>query len=76
MLRVNHLNDPYSGGLSSYGLLLMIVAFIQFRKLDINSKDPYKINLGNIFLDFLHYYGDILKYDQYAIMCRKPNDQG
>ena len=28
MLRVNGLNDPYKGGLSSYGLLLMIVAFI------------------------------------------------
>ena len=28
MLKVNQLNDPYKGGLSSYGLLLMIVAFI------------------------------------------------
>jgi DNA polymerase sigma len=28
MLKVNGLNDPYKGGLSSYGLLLMIVAFI------------------------------------------------
>ena len=28
MLKVNNLNDPYKGGLSSYGLLLMIVAFI------------------------------------------------
>lgn len=28
MLKVNNLNDPYKGGLSSYGLLLMIVGFI------------------------------------------------
>ena len=35
MLKVNGLNDPYKGGLSSYGLLLMIVAFIQFRKLNV-----------------------------------------
>ena len=28
MLKVNGMNDPYKGGLSSYGLLLMIVAFI------------------------------------------------
>lgn len=28
MLKVNGLNDPYKGGLSSYGLLLIIVAFI------------------------------------------------
>ena len=34
MLKVNGLNNPYKGGLSSYGLLLMIVAFIQFRNLN------------------------------------------
>jgi DNA polymerase sigma len=28
MLKVNGLNDPYKGGLSSYGLLLLIVAFL------------------------------------------------
>jgi len=28
MLKVNGLNDPYKGGLSSYGLFLMILAFI------------------------------------------------
>jgi non-canonical poly(A) RNA polymerase PAPD5/7 len=59
MLKVNGLNDPYKGGLSSYGLLLMIVAFIQFRKLN-KVRVPQTINLGNILLDFLHYYGEIL----------------
>jgi len=59
MLKVNGLNDPYKGGLSSYGLLLMIVAFIQFRKLN-KVKVPQTINLGNILLDFLHYYGEVL----------------
>lgn len=34
MLKVNGMNDPYKGGLSSYGLLLMLVAYIQFRKLN------------------------------------------
>jgi DNA polymerase sigma len=56
MLKVNGLNDPYKGGLSSYGLLLMIVAFIQYRKFN-NVRVPQNINLGNILLDFLHYYG-------------------
>lgn len=73
MLKVNGLNDPYKGGLSSYGLLLMIVAFIQFRKLN-KVRIPQNINLGNILLDFLHYYGEILQYHDYGIMCRKPND--
>ena len=74
MLKVNGLNDPYKGGLSSYGLLLMIVAFIQFRNLN-KVKVPQTINLGNILLDFLHYYGKILKFHEYGIMCRKPGDR-
>jgi len=74
MLKVNGLNDPYKGGLSSYGLLLMIVAFIQFRKLN-KVTVPQTINLGNILLDFLHYYGEILQYSEYGIMCRRPLDR-
>jgi non-canonical poly(A) RNA polymerase PAPD5/7 len=74
MLKVNGLNDPYKGGLSSYGLLLMIVAFIQFRKLN-NVRVPGAINLGNILLDFLHYYGEVLVYHEYGIMCRRPLDR-
>lgn len=33
---------------------------------------PQNINLGNILLDFLHYYGEI--HHGNAIMCRKPGD--
>lgn len=74
MLKVNSLNDPYKGGLSSYGLLLMIVAFIQFRKLN-GVRVPTGINLGNILLDFLHYYGEVLNFVEYGIMCLKPADK-
>jgi non-canonical poly(A) RNA polymerase PAPD5/7 len=74
MLKVNGLNDPYKGGLSSYGLLLMIVAFIQFRKLN-TVRVPTVINLGNILLDFLHYYGEVLDFQTYGIFCRKPLDR-
>jgi DNA polymerase sigma len=73
MLKVNSLNDPYKGGLSSYGLLLMFVAFIQFRELN-KVKNPQTINLGNILLDFLLYYGENFHYQRYGITCRKPND--
>lgn len=73
MLKVNNLNDPYKGGLSSYGLFLMIVAFIQFRKLD-KVKNPQTINLGNLLLDFLHYYGEVLQFMEYSVMCRSPGD--
>ena len=71
MLRVNGLNDPYKGGLSSYGLLLMIVAFIQCRELN-KVRVPQNINLGNILLDFLHHYGEV--HCNAAIMCRRPGE--
>jgi non-canonical poly(A) RNA polymerase PAPD5/7 len=31
LLKVKDLNDPYKGGISSYALTLMIVAFLQFQ---------------------------------------------
>ena len=71
ILAVTGLNSPYSGGLSSYGLILMLVSFIQ------SQIDKKRINLeeknvvGLIFLRFLHYYGLIFDYKKYAIICNK-----
>ena len=31
MLKYAQLNDPYTGGLSSYGLILMVVSFLQVK---------------------------------------------
>jgi non-canonical poly(A) RNA polymerase PAPD5/7 len=33
LLKSTHLNDPYSGGISSYAITLLAVAFLQFQKL-------------------------------------------
>jgi non-canonical poly(A) RNA polymerase PAPD5/7 len=52
LLKVNGLNEPFKGGLSSYGVLLMIVGFLQQKRYDIPS-DPKIYNLGEILLDFL-----------------------
>ena len=56
--------------------MLMIVAFVQFRGLDKDyGSSPLGINLGNIILDLVHYYGAIFNLKDYSIMCRKPGDQ-
>jgi non-canonical poly(A) RNA polymerase PAPD5/7 len=31
ILKLASLNDPYTGGLSSYGLILMVVSFLQVK---------------------------------------------
>ena len=50
-----NLNDPYKGGLSSYGVILLIINFLnicQKQENDISIK-----NLGKIFYGLLKYYG-------------------
>ena len=55
MLKMAELNDPYNGGLSSYALILMIVYFLNFEK--NNGKNINIDNVGNLFYDFLFFYG-------------------
>ena len=55
LLKLSNLNDPYSGGISSYGIVLMIVNFLinQNNKGEKISLD----NIGSLFYEFLFYYG-------------------
>ena len=55
ILKISGLNDPYNGGLSSYALILMIVYFLEYRKKI--SKEINKEKIGNLFYDFLFFYG-------------------
>ena len=51
------LNDPYTGGLSSYGIILLIINFLKMKQkenVDISLK-----NLGKIFYELLVFYGRI-----------------
>jgi non-canonical poly(A) RNA polymerase PAPD5/7 len=57
LLKCAALNDPYKGGLSSYGLILLVVFYLQMLEDEgrVNPKD--KNNVGQILLEFLFYYG-------------------
>ena len=74
ILKQANLNDPYKGGISSYGLILMIVSFLQTQKrsgLDISVSQN---NLGKLFFDCVNYYG--LQFDpaKFIIYARKTED--
>ena len=59
ILQKAFLNDPYKGGLSSYGVILLIIHFLNVQKKkgnDISMK-----SLGKLFYDILYYYGS--EYD-------------
>ena len=62
------LNDPFTGGINSYGLILMVVAFIQFEmKNKLILREEIANNLGQFFLNFLNHYGNIIDYSQIEI---------
>ena len=68
LLNNGNLNNPYTGGLSSYGLILMVVSFIQSEidneKYDNNSQNI----LGETFLNVLGHYGIFFDYNNYVII--------
>ena len=55
LLKLSNLNDPYSGGISSYGIILMIVNFLINQN---NKGEKISIdNIGSLFYEFLFFYG-------------------
>lgn len=67
------LNDPYSGGLSSYGLILMAVSFIQ-SQIDNKKLEESETCLGETFIKFLGHYGITFDFSKYIIATFPPND--
>lgn len=65
------LNEPYSGGIGSYMLQLMIVSFLQHRERDsFNFRRPSVYNLGCLLVEFLELYGMDLNYMTTGISVR------
>ena len=62
-LSLRSLNEPYSGGVGSYMLQLMVVSFLQHRfREDMNARRPFVPNLGGLMLEFLELYGGEFNY--------------
>jgi non-canonical poly(A) RNA polymerase PAPD5/7 len=62
-LAARGLNEPYSGGVGSFMLQLMIVGFLQHRERDaVNYRRPSLNNLGCMLLEFLELYGMQFNY--------------
>ncbi|KQK17066.1 uncharacterized protein LOC100844132 isoform X2 [Brachypodium distachyon] len=50
------LDHPYSGGLSSYCLVLLIIRFLQHEH---HLGRPMNQNLGSLLMDFLYFFGNV-----------------
>ncbi|MCQ2821062.1 MAG: nucleotidyltransferase domain-containing protein [archaeon] len=73
LLKNANLNNPYTGGLSSYGLILMVVSYIQSKY----SEGGYPFqenNLSKTFIGFLSHFGLFFDYGKYIIIAYPPSD--
>ena len=74
ILKRANLNDPYKGGISSYGLILLIVYFLQKQQeigLDISLSEN---NLGRLFHEFIMYYGTTFDSSKYMVIIKKEDN--
>jgi non-canonical poly(A) RNA polymerase PAPD5/7 len=74
ILKCAGLNDPFKGGLSSYGLILLIVSFLQSQQEQSKSIGKEGVNLGKLFMDFLYYYGMYFDPTKYIVCTHIPNE--
>lgn len=82
LLKVHNLNDPYSGGISSYALTLMIVSFLQFQVFycpPMHTPDFYKAyehqheDTGLTIAQFFHFYYYFVDIEKYVIAPNLPD---
>ena len=74
ILKNANLNNQNLGGLSSYGLILMVVSYIQNMKENNILNENEENSLGKIFYGFLKHYGINFDYNKYVILTYPIND--
>ncbi|KAG6552518.1 hypothetical protein Mapa_005938 [Marchantia paleacea] len=68
------LDHPYTGGLSSYCLVLLITRFLQHQSHQSNlmhtGRQSSSQNLGSLFVDFLHFFGCVFDPRRMGVRIR------
>lgn len=70
-LDVCSLNKPYKGGLSAYGLMLLVISFFQTSPLIRSAQVTSTNYLGLILLGFFEFYGFKFDADQLSISVNR-----
>ena len=73
ILQSANLHNPTKGGLSSYGLILMVVSYIQSQKENFSLKNEQDL-CGKIFYGFLKHYGIFFDFNKYLILTYPINE--
>ena len=73
ILQSANLHNPNKGGLSSYGLILMVVSYIQSQRDNFGLKNEPDL-IGKIFYGFLKHYGILFDFNKYLILTYPANE--
>lgn len=65
--------DPYQGGISSYGLILMLITYLQYKMFYKISVENVRPNLGILLVDFFNFYCS-MKFSAVELKPLKAND--
>jgi non-canonical poly(A) RNA polymerase PAPD5/7 len=75
LLSVSNLNKTYDGGISSFGLILLVISYLQQQKSKLAQKtdegEEIKTLLSDHLLNFLKLYGEEFNYKELGISVRK-----
>jgi len=66
-MRQKKLNETFSGGISSFLLFNLLLAFLQYKNKTDNNTN---LNLGQLLVDFYQFYGFEFNYDEVGISTR------
>ncbi|CAG0889629.1 unnamed protein product [Cyprideis torosa] len=68
------LNEVFTGGISSYAIVLMVASFLDVHPRNHELSSP-NINLGVLLLEFLELYGRVFQYDNVAIRSSEKSSE-
>lgn len=66
-MRQKKLNETFSGGVSSFLLFNLVLAFLQYKS---KTENTPSLNLGQLLVDFFQFYGFEFNYDEVGISVR------
>lgn len=69
-LSQNRLNEPYWGGMGSYALVLLTTFIIKRKKSTCSTPPTEMLNLGELLLEFFHFFGKELKTESEAVSVK------
>ncbi|KAJ9445849.1 Poly(A) RNA polymerase cid14 [Diplonema papillatum] len=61
-LQQRSMNEPFTGGLGSYAVSLMVIALLQHHPAFQPGGDPSEVGLGGLLMDFFRFYGVLFDY--------------